>query len=246
MRPAGSACNPTRRTTVRGRRSPRRSVGGAAPTTRSTTRSRRRACRAAVRSAEALVAEYAAARTAETANDSAPLSTTYRSCVSCVGLSIGATNLVAARADGTSILRRAAAHLARRGPDGLRRAVRRPRAHRRAPTGPRTPPSACWPRRVTDLVSGPAGRANASCVAVPAHWPAHVVDRLRALLPDVPVTSDATAALTALRAHPGLPARGIVALFDFGAHRHHDHARRRGGRLRTVGRPSATTTSPAT
>ena len=31
------------------------------------------------------------------------------------------------------------------------------------------------------------------------------------------VTSDAVAALTALRTHPGLPARGIVALVDFGA-----------------------------
>ncbi len=44
-----------------------------------------------------------------------------------------------------------------------------------------------------------------------------LVDRLRALLPDAMVTSDAVAALTALRTHPGLPARGVVALCDFGA-----------------------------
>ena len=33
----------------------------------------------------------------------------------------------------------------------------------------------------------------------------------------LPLVSDATAALTALQAQPGLPARGIVALCDFGA-----------------------------
>ena len=54
-------------------------------------------------------------------------------------------------------------------------------------------------------------------VAVPAHWRDSVVDALRARLPGTPVVLDAVAALTALRAEPGLPARGIVALCDFGA-----------------------------
>ena len=62
-----------------------------------------------------------------------------------------------------------------------------------------------------------AGPAERTVVAVPAHWRDSVVDALRALLPGTPVVSDAVAALTALRAEPGLPSRGIVALCDFGA-----------------------------
>ena len=54
-------------------------------------------------------------------------------------------------------------------------------------------------------------------VAVPAHWRAPVVDTLRRSLRDgVPVVSDATAALTALRTKPGLPTRGVIVLCDFG------------------------------
>ena len=62
---------------------------------------------------------------------------------------------------------------------------------------------------------------------VPAHWRSSVVDTLRSVVANSPVlspngaplplVSDATAALTALQAQPGLPARGIVALCDFGA-----------------------------
>jgi Hsp70 protein len=54
-------------------------------------------------------------------------------------------------------------------------------------------------------------------VAVPAHWRASVVDTLRRNLRGrLPVVSDATAALTALRANPGLPTRGVIVLCDFG------------------------------
>src|SRR4051812_15083627 len=56
-----------------------------------------------------------------------------------------------------------------------------------------------------------------TAVAVPAHWSAPVVDALRRRLRDgVPVVSDATAALTALRAKPGLPTHGVITLCDFG------------------------------
>jgi hypothetical protein len=56
-----------------------------------------------------------------------------------------------------------------------------------------------------------------TAVAVPAHWSAPVVDALRRRLGDgMPVVSDATAALTALRAKPGLPTRGVIVLCDFG------------------------------
>lgn len=54
-------------------------------------------------------------------------------------------------------------------------------------------------------------------VTVPAHWRPSVVDTLRRNLRGrLPVVSDATAALTALRANPGLPTHGVVVLCDFG------------------------------
>ncbi|MCU1695442.1 MAG: molecular chaperone [Mycobacterium sp.] len=54
-------------------------------------------------------------------------------------------------------------------------------------------------------------------VTVPAHWPSSVVDALRTSLPRTTrLVPDATAALRALRANPGLPSRGVVAVCDFG------------------------------
>jgi molecular chaperone DnaK (HSP70) len=54
-------------------------------------------------------------------------------------------------------------------------------------------------------------------ISVPAHWRPSVVDTLRRNLRDkLPVVSDATAALTALCANPGLPTNGVIVLCDFG------------------------------
>jgi hypothetical protein len=54
-------------------------------------------------------------------------------------------------------------------------------------------------------------------VTVPAHWPSSVVDALRMTPPRTTrLVPDATAALRALRANPGLPSRGVVAVCDFG------------------------------
>ncbi|HVQ50790.1 MAG TPA: Hsp70 family protein [Mycobacterium sp.] len=54
-------------------------------------------------------------------------------------------------------------------------------------------------------------------VSVPAHWRASVIDTLRRnLRGKTAVISDATAALTALRANPGLPTHGVIVLCDFG------------------------------
>jgi hypothetical protein len=54
-------------------------------------------------------------------------------------------------------------------------------------------------------------------ITVPAHWRPSVVDTLRRSLRNgTPVVSDATAAMTALRASPGLPTHGVIALCDFG------------------------------
>lgn len=63
-------------------------------------------------------------------------------------------------------------------------------------------------------------------VAYPAHWRPAAVDALRGALATVPefctplpalLVSDATAALTALQQDPGVPARGVVVVCDFGA-----------------------------
>jgi hypothetical protein len=67
--------------------------------------------------------------------------------------------------------------------------------------------------------AGPVG------VTHPAHWRPSAVDALRGALAAVPefstgkpapVVSDAVAALTALQHDPGVPARGVIAVCDFG------------------------------
>ncbi|MFI5510973.1 Hsp70 family protein [Mycobacterium sp. NPDC051804] len=68
------------------------------------------------------------------------------------------------------------------------------------------------------------GRPPADPVGVtyPAHWRPAAVEGLRSALAGVPefssapLVSDATAAVTALQADPGVPTRGIIALCDFG------------------------------
>ncbi len=65
-----------------------------------------------------------------------------------------------------------------------------------------------------------------TAVAYPAHWTTSAVDALGAALGRVPEWSpagqplllipDAAAALFAARANPGIPARGVVAVCDFG------------------------------
>jgi hypothetical protein len=76
-----------------------------------------------------------------------------------------------------------------------------------------------------EMTNGRPAAAPAS-VAFPAHWDVPTVEALRAALTafgewppganHLPLVSDATAALTALQAEPGLPARGVIALCDFG------------------------------
>jgi len=65
--------------------------------------------------------------------------------------------------------------------------------------------------------AGPVG------VAHPAHWRPSAVTALRGALATVPefgtaapLVSDAVAALTALQRDPGVPARGVIAVCDFG------------------------------
>lgn len=75
-----------------------------------------------------------------------------------------------------------------------------------------------------DSLARNAAKAPVSEVAVtvPAHWRAPMIDALHGALrrkPGLarsPLVSDATAALTALRANPGLPTTGVIVLCDFG------------------------------
>lgn len=80
-------------------------------------------------------------------------------------------------------------------------------------------------RAVSRAVTGGRAPQSPPGVAFPAHWRPAAVDALRRELlrrpewprPDrLPLMSDATAALTALQADPGLPTRGVIALCDFG------------------------------
>jgi hypothetical protein len=133
----------------------------------------------------------------------------------CVGLSVGATNLVAARADGGATVRPAAVTWRGTVLTGFVERFGDP-----VPIVAADGSAHLADRLVVEALadlSRAQGSVGATCVAVPAHWGARLVDRMRALLPDAMVTSDAVAALTALRTNPGLPARGVVALCDFGA-----------------------------
>jgi hypothetical protein len=67
--------------------------------------------------------------------------------------------------------------------------------------------------------------AQPPTVTYPAHWRPATVDSLRSALTEVPewsrrgqvtLVSDAAAAISALQSDPGVPARGVIALCDFG------------------------------
>ncbi|MED5811134.1 Hsp70 family protein [Mycolicibacterium sp. 050232] len=135
----------------------------------------------------------------------------------CLGLSVGATNLVAI-ADRMPLVRPAVFALGG-GPviDGFVERV-----------GDPVPLVAAdgSTHRAEHLVAGAVEaltreasvthRPDVSVLTVPAHWSPAAVDSVRRAMPGVRVVPDSVAALTAIQAHPGLPARGVVALCDFG------------------------------
>ena len=134
----------------------------------------------------------------------------------CLGVSVGATNLVAAGVDGTSTVRPASVSWRGTALTGFVERVGDP-VPIIASDGSAHGADRLMVAALTELIRE-AGRPGESVgIALPAHWPAHVVDRMRSLLPGYVMTSDAVAALTALRAHPGLPSRGVVVVCDFGA-----------------------------
>ena len=65
--------------------------------------------------------------------------------------------------------------------------------------------------------ASPRHRPQLGAVAVPAHWSDGAFAALRTAAPHLLVVPDTTAALTAVAAGPGLPARGVVLLVDLGA-----------------------------
>jgi hypothetical protein len=135
-----------------------------------------------------------------------------------LGLSIGATNLAGTRDGQTAVLRPAELTLHGQRLTGFVDRVGDP-VPLVAPDGSKYRSE----ELVADALGSMAHAVTAGvpvsdvAVTVPAHWRASAVDTLRrSLRGKLQVVSDATAALTALRANPGLPMHGVVVLCDFG------------------------------
>ncbi|KUI29978.1 Hsp70 family protein, partial [Mycobacterium sp. GA-2829] len=158
-----------------------------------------------------------------------------------LGLSIGTTNLVAARVGSQPVMRRSTLTLfsdrtpavgapAENTPgvvmDGFVERVGDP-VPLVAADGTSYRAEALLVEALDALVSEAYGDTGGDiAIAVPAHWGTSTVYALRNALRANPVfapngtparlVSDAVASLTALHANPGLPASGVVALLDFG------------------------------
>ena len=135
-----------------------------------------------------------------------------------LGLSVGATNLAATRDGQTAVIRPAELTLQGQRLTGFVDRVGDP-VPLVAPDGSKHRSE----ELLADALGAMAHAVTAGvpvsdvAVTVPAHWRASVVDTLRrSLRGKLPVISDATAALTTLRANPGLPTHGVIVLCDFG------------------------------
>ncbi|MBI5736936.1 MAG: Hsp70 family protein, partial [Mycolicibacterium neoaurum] len=157
-----------------------------------------------------------------------------------LGLSIGTTNLVAARVGDRPVTRRAVLTLPVQGapevgvPSGRPGQVLTGFVDRVgdpvplvAPDGSSYPADDLLVEALEAMVGVAGGTVSAqTAIAVPAHWDAATLRALRASLRSNPVlspngttprlVSDAVAALTSLRANPGLGAGGPVVLVDLG------------------------------
>jgi hypothetical protein len=135
-----------------------------------------------------------------------------------VGLSVGATNLAGTRDGQAAVIRPAEVTVHGQRLTGFVDRVGDP-VPLVAPDGSKHRPEELLADALTTMAHAVTAGAPVSDVAVtvPAHWRASVVDTLRRNLRGrLPVISDATAALTALRANPGLPTHGVIVLCDFG------------------------------
>jgi hypothetical protein len=143
-----------------------------------------------------------------------------------LGLSIGTTNLVAARVGNPPISRRSV--LGRPGQmlSGFVERVGDP-VPLIAADGSSHQADELMVEALDGMIMAAGGDQSADVsVAVPAHWNAATLRALRTAMGARPrlspngtparLVSDAVASLTALAANPGLPRRGVVALMDFG------------------------------
>ncbi|HUO37192.1 MAG TPA: Hsp70 family protein [Mycobacterium sp.] len=162
-----------------------------------------------------------------------------------VGLSVGMTNLVAARDGDPPVARRAVLTLFGHRPPEVGVPSENPALTEPglvltgfvervgdpvpllAPDGSVHPADQLLVEALDAMVSAVGGPPPSDiAIAVPAHWGPAVLGALRGTLrtkPNLsphgvapPLISDAVAALGALRVRPGLPDHGVVALLDFG------------------------------
>lgn len=147
-----------------------------------------------------------------------------------MGLSIGATNLVAVRIDNQAnqpVTRRSVLTL----PDGVVMAGFVERVGDPvplvAPDGSPHPADRLLVEALAELIDSGGGAPSADVtIAAPAHWGPATLRALRSAMRGHPVlgadgssarlVSDAVASLTALQQNPGLPAQDVLALVDFG------------------------------
>ena len=140
-----------------------------------------------------------------------------------MGLSIGTTNLVAARVGNPPVIRRSVLTLSGQDISGFVERVGDP-----VPLVTADGSAHSADQLVVEALSALVGNESSDrlAVAVPAHWTGATLRTLRTAMRDKPnlapngtpprLVSDAVAALTALHANPGLPAAGVVVLVDFG------------------------------
>ncbi|MCV7194248.1 Hsp70 family protein [Mycolicibacterium brumae] len=160
-----------------------------------------------------------------------------------VGLSIGTTNLVAARVGDPPVTRRSILTLFRNRPPEVGAPAENPALTESglvlggfvervgdpvplvAIDGSTHPAEALLAAALATMAAPGGQPVGPVTVAVPAHWgpgPRRALERalaggrLAAGRQPPRLVSDATAALVALQANPGLPATGVVALLDFG------------------------------
>jgi hypothetical protein len=140
-----------------------------------------------------------------------------------MGLSIGTTNLVAARVGNPPVMRRSVLTISGELVSGFVERVGDP-----VPVVTADGTSHPADELVVEALAAMVGDDPTSqvAVAVPAHWTGATLRALRTAMRKKPnlapngvaprLVSDAVAALTALHVNPGLPAQGVIALMDFG------------------------------
>src|SRR5215212_5634345 len=144
-----------------------------------------------------------------------------------LGLSVGTTNLVAARVGNQPVTRRSMLTLAKSG-GTISGFVERvgDRVPLVTPDGTSYRAEQLLMQALDAMVEVGGGPSPDVAIAVPAHWGPTTIWAFRTALgasrqlsrsgDQVRVVSDAVAALTALQANPGIAASGVVALLDFG------------------------------